>query len=132
MNTHTFHQKVIDLISNWKIKELCEEHFGEPFVWEVKGTSQLSKTYTAKNEYFEQALNRLGQHLQPGASISVIDSYSVDTTLILELEGNMTTLSGQPYHNQYCWIVKTENNKITSITAYLDTLLLEQIIGGKS
>ncbi len=40
----------------------------------------------------------------------------------------MTTISGQPYHNQYCWIIKTDKEKITSITAYLDTLLLERVI----
>ena len=51
------------------------------------------------------------------------------STLILELEGNMTTTKGKPYHNQYCWIIKTNgNNQIVSITAYLDTLLLERVL----
>ncbi|ODN41738.1 nuclear transport factor 2 family protein [Piscirickettsia litoralis] len=122
------HQTIINLIESWKIQELCEQYFAAEFIWEVKGSSQLSKTYTSKQDYYKQALYRLQKHLQPKASIKLIHSYSCGNTLIVELEGNMTTLSGQQYNNQYCWVIKTQDNLITSITAYLDTLLLEKIL----
>jgi len=128
MLNNSFHQQIVDLIKQWKIPQLCDLYVSGQFLWHVKGSGQLSATYTRKEEYFSKALDRLSKHIQQGATISVLETYSLGSTLILELEGKMTTLSGKPYCNEYCWIIKTHHSKITSITAYLDTLLLEQII----
>ena len=128
MRQNAFHEEITQLIEKFQIEQLCDLFSDDGFLWEVKGTGNLSAIYTSKEEYFNKALYQLSQCIQKGATISVLESFSVNNALILELEGNMTTLSGKPYNNQYCWIIKTEQNKIVSITAYLDTLLLERVM----
>ncbi|MCP4475929.1 MAG: hypothetical protein GY821_15465 [Gammaproteobacteria bacterium] len=58
-------QEVLDLIQNCDIRKLCDKFFSEKFLWVVKGSGVLSKTYTDKEVYFNQAFNRLGEVLLP-------------------------------------------------------------------
>ncbi len=124
----TQQQKIILLIEQFKIKQLCDEYFADDFLWVVKGSGLLSKTYTNKESYFQDALQRLSSKLASGATLQVIHSYTTENSLILELQGDMQTKSGKCYNNEYCWIIRFNDDKIVSITAYLDTLLLDNIL----
>ncbi|MCP4475113.1 MAG: hypothetical protein GY821_11235 [Gammaproteobacteria bacterium] len=60
--------------------------------------------------------------------MNILNSYVIDDTLIVELCGEGKAKNGNQYNNEYCWIIEFDHDKIISITAYLDTLLLDNIL----
>ncbi|MCP3943147.1 MAG: hypothetical protein GY710_16890 [Desulfobacteraceae bacterium] len=121
-------QKVITLIENCEIRKLCDECFGEKFLWVVKGSGMLSRTYTDKEEYFNKAFDRLSAVMQPNWRLQILNTYFTDDTLIIEIQGEGKAKNANHYNNEYCWFIKFEDDKIIKITAYLDTLLLDTIL----
>jgi uncharacterized protein len=122
------YKEIIFLIENFRIEELCENFFHKDFKWVVKGTSCLSKVYNSLDDYYKHVLDRMKQELKPGACIKLKHFYICENTLICELEGRMESVKGIKYNNQYCWIIKFDKNLIVSITAYLDTLLVNKLL----
>ena len=124
----SFRYKIINIIEKFNIRELCDLFHIDKFHWEVKGTSLLSGTYKTQYDFYTKVLNRLERHITSNSKILVKNYYSCKQTLILELEGKMKTIDCRDYNNQYCWIIEIDGNHIISITAYLDTLLLDKIL----
>jgi hypothetical protein len=44
--------------------------------------------------------------------------------VVVEGRGQVTTKTGKPYDNSYCWIYRLADGKIKEITEYLDTELV--------
>ena len=44
--------------------------------------------------------------------------------VVLQWEGRAATKSGKPYNNNYCWVMRLTNGKVTEGTAYIDTELV--------
>ncbi|MFZ3321099.1 MAG: nuclear transport factor 2 family protein [Usitatibacter sp.] len=43
--------------------------------------------------------------------------------VVVECRGEVTTVGGKPYNNEYCWVCRIENGKISELTEYMDTAL---------
>ena len=41
----------------------------------------------------------------------------------------MTTKSGKPYNNEYCWVFRLDGGRIKEVTEYMDTQLAEAALG---
>ena len=121
-------QKIILLLMKCDIKTLCNDYFADKFMWTIKGTSILSGTYTDKNAFFTQVLDRLNNILQPNWRMHIRNTYIANNTFIVEMRGEVKTKNGQDYNNDYCWIFKFANEKIISVTAYYDSLLVNKIL----
>lgn len=121
-------QKIIDLLKACDFKTLCNTYFADNFMWTIKGSSILSGTYKNKDIFFKQVLDRLSNIVQPGWRMHILDTYIDDDVLIVEMKGEAKTKNGQDYNNDYCWIFKFANDKIVSITAYYDSLLVNKIL----
>jgi ketosteroid isomerase-like protein len=89
-----------------------------------QGMTPWSRTYLGK-----QAVRR--EPLAPSSGGSPgptpIEPSESSTTAI-ECEGNVITRSGKPYCNSYCCVVEMVDGKFTSLTEYLDTVLVEQAL----
>ena len=48
--------------------------------------------------------------------------------VVVECEGNAVTKSGKPYCNSYCYVVDIADGKFRSLTEYLDTALVEEVL----
>jgi ketosteroid isomerase-like protein len=43
----------------------------------------------------------------------------------------VTTKTGRPHHNTYCFVCRMENGKIRGVTEYCDTALLNSVLGSR-
>jgi ketosteroid isomerase-like protein len=43
---------------------------------------------------------------------------------VVECRGKVTTKTGKPYNNTYCWVCRLVDGKLTELTEYLDTELV--------
>ena len=121
-------QEIIDLLKRCDFKTLCNNYFADNFMWTIKGSSRLSGTYIDKNVFFMQVLDRLNNVLQPKWRMHIINTYTDDNVLIVEMKGEVKAKNSQDYNNDYCWIFKFANEKIISVTAYYDSLLVNKIL----
>jgi uncharacterized protein len=49
--------------------------------------------------------------------------------VVVECQGEVTTTSGQAYNNSYCYVCRLCNGMICELTEYLDTKLVEEVLG---
>ncbi len=125
---NTIQQNIISLLQQCKFKKLIDEYFDDRFLWRIKGTSVLSGTYTDKNVFLEKVINRLNKLLLPGWKMHILNTYVDGNTFIVEMHGEVKTKNQQDYNNDYCWIFKFNNNKVASLTAYYDSLLVNKTL----
>lgn len=129
MLNETTTKAIVTLLQNCEFRKLCDIYCTDRFNWTIKGSSIISGTYTNKEEFFAKVIDRLNNVLLPGWRMHILDTYVADDTLIIEMRGEVKTKSGGDYNNEYCWIFKFNSAaKITSITAYYDSLLVNKTL----
>ena len=119
---------ILDLLQQCEFRKLCDTYFADNFLWTIKGTSILSGEYHGGEEFFEKVINRLNKVILPGWKIHILSSYVDNDTFIIEMRGEMKAKNGEDYNNEYCWIFKFADNKVISITAYYDSLLVNKTL----
>ena len=58
----------------------------------------------------------------------ILATYETEQTLIVEMRGEVKAKNNENYNNEYCWIFKLSGNRVTSITAYYDSLLVNKTL----
>ncbi|MCW7537021.1 nuclear transport factor 2 family protein [Aquabacterium sp. A7-Y] len=101
-------------------------------VWEVKGSTSWSGVYTGKDALTQQLLSPLFAALSAPLVPRAIRIYADGTAVIVEWKGDALTQAGQPYRNDYCWICEMNGEKIARVSEYLDTALVETVLGDKN
>ena len=48
--------------------------------------------------------------------------------VVIEFQGHVTTKSGQPYNNQYCYVCRLEDGQLKELTEYMDSALAEAVL----
>ena len=95
--------------------------------WTVIGTSPVSRTYTSKQAFLEGATKPLSAKLAGPIQPTVRNIIAEGDNVVLQWEGKATSKSGKPYNNNYCWVMKINNGKVTEGTAYIDTELVSEL-----
>ena len=122
-------EQIITFLKNCDFRSLVDIYFADDFLWIIKGSSILSGTYTNKDIFYAQVIKRLSNVLQADWRMHILEIYVAGNTLIVEMRGEVKAKNGQDYNNEYCWIFKfNDNNKIVSITAYYDSLLVNKTL----
>ena len=119
---------IIDMLKRCAFRELCDQYFAKEFHWTIKGSSVLSGEYHNKEEFFNKVIYRLNAIILPGWKMHILNTHTCAETLVVEMRGEAKTKSGSTYNNEYCWILSFSNNKIISVTAYYDSLLVNKIL----
>ena len=109
---------------------------GKPFIdamaddfrWTIKGTTPWSRTYRGKQAVRTELLAPLfGQFA--GTYTNRANRILCDgDVVVVECEGNVVTKSSKLYCNSYCYLVVMADDKFQSLTEYLDTALVEEVL----
>jgi len=127
--TKDIQNNIIQYLKNCQFRQFCDDYFAEEFSWTICGTSLLSGHYNDKEDFFSKVINRLNNHILPGWTMDIKANYTVNNVFIIEMVGSARTKSEKDYNNEYCWILKfNDNSKITNLTAYYDSLLVNKIL----
>ncbi|MEJ1241864.1 nuclear transport factor 2 family protein [Chryseolinea sp. T2] len=92
--------------------------------WTITGNSPISKTYTSKRQFLEEAIEPLNKRLAKTIKPTVTGLYAEGNMVIALWIGKAMAKDGTPYNNTYSWYMKIKKSKITEVTAFFDTVSL--------
>jgi ketosteroid isomerase-like protein len=106
-----------------------QEAMADDFSWTIIGTTEWSRTYEGKRAVREELLRPLFSQFADRYTNEVVRFIAEDDHVVVECRGHVTTKSGAPYNNTYCWVCRIEGGKLRELTEYLDTELVASALG---
>jgi ketosteroid isomerase-like protein len=97
-------------------------------LWTITGSGCASRTYHGKADLVDHILAPLARRLEGTVRSRVEEVLDAGDTVIVRWTGESRTLWGEPYENEYCWLLTWDRGRIVRVVAYLDTLLLERVM----
>lgn len=105
---------------------------GRPFVdalaedvrWTIIGTTAWSRTYVGRASVVNDLLRPLGRQLGGASIIRAHRLLAEEDYVVVQGTGHNRTISGKPYENQYCWVIRMKDGRMAEITEYADTQLI--------
>jgi ketosteroid isomerase-like protein len=105
------------------------DSWADDFCWTVTGTTKWSKTYHGKDAVMRELMQPLFSNFASKYRNTAQRFIAEDDYVVVECRGEVTTKSGKPYNNTYCYICRLEGGKLKELTEYLDTLLVVNTFG---
>lgn len=103
-------------------------HVADDVHWTVLGTHPLAGEYRSKQAFVSATFERLRRVLK-GDSVMTVGQVLVDgDSAAVEMAGRATAANGDPYNNVFCWLCRFQDGKIVRVRAYLDSVLVQQVI----
>ena len=130
MSTEDSRKVIQDAVSRWlggdsgAIFKLLDENVQ----WTVTGTTPISRLYTSRHDFVDNALKPLGALLDGPIDPSVVDVLADGDRVALQWDGTAKTNDGRPYENRYCWVMRLKDGKVVEGLAYLDTELVSALL----
>jgi uncharacterized protein len=110
---------------------------GQPFVeamrddfsWSISGQGPWGRTWSGKASVRGELFRPLFAQFATPYRNTGLRFYADGDAVIVECKGNVTTLSGQRYDNDYCYVCRfAEDGKLVALTEYMDTALAERVL----
>jgi uncharacterized protein len=109
---------------------------GQPFMdaladdvrWTVIGTSPWSGTYQGKRAVMDELMRPLFSQFADQYKARASRIIADEDHVVVEARGMVTTKSGQPYNQTYCYVFRLADGKVRELTEYLDTELVSQAL----
>jgi uncharacterized protein len=92
--------------------------------WTVMGRTPWSGTYRGKPAVLKDLLGQLGARLADRYRATAERILADGDYVIVQARGQSTTKKGAEYNNEYCFVYRLEEGRITEVVEYLDTELL--------
>ncbi len=100
--------------------------------WTVTGSSSWSRTYDGKDAVQAELLGPLFAQFAGRYTAEASRFITEDDYVVVEYRGRVTTKTGRPYNNTYCYVFRLADGKVKEITEYFDTLLVETALDAPS
>lgn len=100
----------------------------DEFVWRIIGTTAWSDTYRGKADVLERLLAPLYAQFTAPSSITASRIHADGDYVIVECNGDATTLTGKRYANTYCMVMRVSDGRLRELTEYMDTALAERVL----
>ena len=115
--------------------ELAEGN-GRPFIdaladdarWMVVGSSPWCRTYEGKRAITDELMRPLFRQFADQYKAHAIRIVAEDDVVVVEARGAVTTKSGKPYNQTYCYVFQLADGEVRELTEYLDTDLVNQVL----
>jgi uncharacterized protein len=102
--------------------------WAEDFCWTVTGNTKWSRTYRGKESVLKDLLAPLFARFATRYTNTATRFIAEDDYVVVECRGQVTTRSGQPYNNTYCYICRMADGRLKELTEYLDTELVAKVL----
>jgi ketosteroid isomerase-like protein len=102
--------------------------WADDFCWTVTGSSPWSKTYRGKRTVLKELMGPLFENFATPYVNNAGRFIAEDDYVVVECRGQVTTKSGKPYNNTYCYVCRMEGGQIKELTEYLDTKLVVDVL----
>jgi uncharacterized protein len=105
------------------------ESLAEEVCWTITGTTKWSKTYRGKQAVLTQLLAPLRAQFADQYTAVADRFVAEDDLVVVEVRGRVTTKTGLPYNNTYCYVIRLSGDKLHELTEYMDTELVATVLG---
>jgi ketosteroid isomerase-like protein len=89
--------------------------------WTAIGKTPISGVSHSKTEYLANTYHPLQEVFSGATSCKVKQIIAEGDLVVVEWRGEMPLLTGGLYVNDYCWVIRVANGKLTEVTGYFDT-----------
>jgi len=103
------------------------ERVADEVRWTVMGTHPLAGEYASKREFLEATYSRIAGALEGPIRCTVTRILVDGEWAVVEWRGQATSVTGEPFNNFYCWVMRVVDGQITEVTAYVDTALVVEL-----
>lgn len=104
------------------------DHLADDFSYTVTGSTAWSKTYVGKESVLNDLFRPLFAQFADRYTNTADRIIAEDDIVVVECHGQVMTKSGQPYNNRYCMVFEVVDGKLKSLTEYLDTQLVAEVL----
>jgi uncharacterized protein len=105
------------------------ESLADDICWTIIGSTKFSGTYRGKQTVLDELLRPLFARFADQYTNTAHRFIAEDDYVVVECRGRVTTKSGAPYNNTYCWVCHVADGKLQELTEYLDTELVTAALG---
>ncbi|GAA2613012.1 hypothetical protein SMC26_14355 [Actinomadura fulvescens] len=96
--------------------------------WSLFGQHPLAGHYKSRDEFIPATIGQIRPLLSGGLHFRVRGLYGGDEIAIVEMDGVATAHDGEPYDPFYVWICWFEGDEIVKVHAYVDSLVVTEIL----
>jgi ketosteroid isomerase-like protein len=100
--------------------------WADDFCWTVTGHNVWSKTYRGKKVVLKELMEPLFANFATRYTNIAHRFIAEDDYVAVECRGQVTTKTGKPYNNTYCYICRLADGKLKELTEYMDTQLVAE------
>ena len=121
---------VEDAVAKWQLgnPEAFYQILDENVNWTVIGTTEVSGTYTSRQDFIDDAVRKIGKRIDGQVTPKIVDIITEGDRLVFRWVGSGKMADGTPYHNRYSWAMTFKDGKVVEGTAYLDTALVDRLM----
>lgn len=100
----------------------------EDFTWHMTGSTAWSGTYMGKAEVMERVIHPLFSQFATKYTHRPKRILADGDFVVVECKGDVTTKTGKPYCNTYCYVIRMRDGKMAELTEYFDTALVSSAL----
>ena len=104
------------------------DSLADDFCWTLTGTTKWSGTYRGKKAVMQDLMRPLFAQFADQYTNTAQTFIAEGDRVVVECRGKVTTKSGQPYNNQYCWVCRVEGGRLLEVIEYMDTELVAKVL----
>ena len=102
--------------------------WADEFTWTITGNTSWSRSYRGKEAVLRDLMAPLFASFAARYTNRATRFIAEDDMVVVECRGHVTTKSGQPYNNTYCYVCRMAGGKLVELTEYLDTELVAKAL----
>ena len=121
-------QDVMNAMSEGRVAPLLAL-MAEDVIWRWMGVSQWSRTFEGKQMVIDTLFGGARDELAPGSRVEVAHVHADGDSVVVEHTGHNVLPDGRNYNNQYCWVLRFQNDLIQEVREYMDTQLVTETFG---
>jgi uncharacterized protein len=105
--------------------------FTDDVVYHLKGTTPVSGVYRGLREIVEDFFTPWRKQIVGDIALSVDELVGDGERVVALARGKAKTIHGLPYDNDYAFVFRLRDGKISEVVEYLDTALVETAAYGR-
>lgn len=105
------------------------DHLADDATWVQTGQCSWSRTFTGKDEITNSLFGPLRSLLTDRPRTLAFNFIAEGEYVVVEARGDNLTKFGERYDNEYCFVWRVQNGRITQIKEYCDSALVERVLG---
>ena len=126
--TRQYVDNAIHLLEIGAIDQFLADFIAENVQWVITGSSVLAGVYTSRTHFINSAISRLKASLDGSIQWRVNHVIIDGSFVVLEMTSMAVAKNGEPYNNQYAWILEFDGKMFCNVRVYFDDVLVDKII----